>query len=103
MDLSQIRQDIVGALDRILGEKSLTCCVCGGVRWLPPVLVTLPEVALKEGAAFEPELTGQMLPLAVFTCDVCGASVSINLIRLGLWQKWLTLSQLVLPGSSNGH
>lgn len=102
MEMSQIRHDIIEAVSLKLGVKDLACHLCGGVVWTVPTIVTLPEVVFEEGTAFKPAVTGQVIPLAVLTCDFCGYSVSVNLIKLGLWQKWQALSQLILPGTVNG-
>lgn len=102
VEMTQIRQDIIEAINLKLGEENLTCHLCGGVVWTPPNIVTLPEVVFEEGAVFKPVMTGQVVALAVLTCDRCGYTVSMNLVKLGLWQKWEALSQLILPGSVNG-
>lgn len=100
--IAQIRQEIIEAVSRQLGVRDLACSLCGSVVWMPPTIVTLPEVVFEEGVVYKPMLSGQIVPLALLTCSPCGYSVSINLVSLGLWAKWQALSQIILPGTTNG-
>ena len=98
-------QEILKAINLKLGPRGLTCPLCEGKTWEPPALTALIQCVFAESEANFAQ-TNRIFPLAILCCSGCGYSISLNLIQLGLWNKWHTRSSLVIPSGvtlpSNG-
>ena len=105
MDNDVALREILEAINLRLGPRGLTCPLCEGKVWEPPALTALVQCVFASPTADFAQ-TNRMFPMAVLCCSGCGYSISLNLIQLGLWNKWQTRSSLVIPSGiqlpSNG-
>ena len=83
MSLSPEHQKLlVDAINERISPGSLTCPLSGDTKWvLQTETVLLP---LSSSPHDHPLSSKKALPLAVLTCETCGYTAFVNLIKLGL-------------------
>jgi hypothetical protein len=101
VEIAVALREILEAINLKLGARDLACPLCQGTRWMPPTLTAEMEVTFASPTATLAP-TGRVLPMATLCCDQCGYAVALNLIQLGLWNKWQAQSQLIIPSGANG-
>ena len=61
------------------GGRNLVCGLCGGTRWGADGVISLPvQDSITSGMV----IGGKALPLTSLTCEVCGNTLLVNLVRL---------------------
>lgn len=70
---------ILQTLNERTGKRKLVCGLCGGTRWGMDGIVNLPLQDKPSGGIV---IGGKVLPLANLTCEICGNTLFLNLVRL---------------------
>lgn len=70
---------VLQALQERLGGRKLLCGFCGGTRYQVSGIVKIP---VQDKLNNTMVIGGKTLPLAAITCEICGNTNFLNIIRL---------------------
>lgn len=80
------KQQLINKLNEIVSRRgigqTITCSICGGTHWTIGELVNLPVQTIFNPGSIT--IGGPTMPMCPLVCDVCGNTLWLNLIKMGI-------------------